>query len=99
VIFAINLEVEDFELILNSSSLVAESEDSLYEMISIHFENDAEWFGLLEFIRFDFYRFYVFKISLNGRNNILNIFQRIFGLKSVIGWQSMSATPFIRVFQ
>jgi hypothetical protein len=49
-----DLEIEDFELILNSSSLVAESEDYLYEEISKHFSEDAGWFRLLEFIRFDF---------------------------------------------
>jgi hypothetical protein len=62
-----NLEIEDFELILNSPSLAAENEDSLYEEISKHSAEDAGWFGLFKFIRFNF--------SLNGRDNILNTFQ------------------------
>jgi hypothetical protein len=48
------LEKEDLEQILNSGSLLAESEDKLYEMISVHFGEGIEWFELLEFIRFEF---------------------------------------------
>jgi hypothetical protein len=46
--------VDEMELILRNASLVAKSEDSLYEMISARFEFDPCWFYLLEWIRFEF---------------------------------------------
>jgi hypothetical protein len=46
--------IDEFRLILNETSLMASSEDSLYNIISSHFEDSLEWFYLLEFIHFEF---------------------------------------------
>jgi hypothetical protein len=48
------LELEDMELVLGNQSLVAQSEDSLYDLISGHLSEDFGWFRLFELIHFEF---------------------------------------------
>jgi hypothetical protein len=58
------------DLILQNPSLLAQSEDSLYELISSHFEQDSIWFHLLSV------SFRAFNISSNGQTiSLLNYLQ------------------------
>lgn len=49
-----SLEYEEAAAILSDASLILKSEDWLYDFISSHFEKDNCYFGLLEFLKFEF---------------------------------------------
>jgi hypothetical protein len=46
--------IDELDLILRHESLVAVSEDSIYEVISKHLESNYIWFSLFEYVHFEF---------------------------------------------
>jgi hypothetical protein len=76
------LGYEEFHRILRSPSLRIMSEESLYELISSRFSSDLGYFGLFEFVRFEY-------LPVSVINKFINLSQEHYELMTSSIWDSI----------